>query len=49
MLYELKQKMQEHAKQQLETRKVIVKNEVLIKDEEAEYIRSRHMKEIEQV
>ena len=48
MLHELKQKMQEHAKQQSETRKVIVKDEVLTEDEEAEHIRSRHMKEIEQ-
>ena len=48
MLHELKQKMQEHAKQQSETRKVIVKDEVLTGSEEAEHIRSRHMKEIEQ-
>ena len=48
MLHELKQKMQEHAKWQSETRKVIIKDEVLTEDEEAEHIRSRYMKEIEQ-
>ena len=40
--------MQEHAKQS-ETRKTIVKNEVLTEDEKAKHIRSRHMKEIEHV
>ena len=48
MLHELKQEMQEHAKQQSGTRKVIVKDEVLTESEEAECIRSRHMEEIEQ-
>ena len=48
MLHELKQEMQEHAKWQSETRKVIVKDEVLTESEEAEHIRSRCMKEIEQ-
>ena len=47
MLHELKKKMQEHAKQQSETRKVIVKCEVLTGDEEAECIMSRCMKETE--
>ena len=47
MLHELKKKMQEHAKQQSETRKAIIKDEVLTEDEEAECIISRHMKGIE--
>ena len=47
MLHELKKKMQEHAKQQSETKRVIVKCEVLTEDEEAECIMSRCMKETE--
>ena len=47
MLHELKKKMQEHAKQQSETRRVIVKDEVSTEDEESEHIMSRCMKEIE--
>ena len=40
MLHELKKKMQECAKQQSETRIVIVKDEILTGDEEAECIMS---------
>ena len=43
MLHELK-KMQEHAKWQSETRRVIVKDEVLTRNEEAECIMSRYMR-----
>ena len=45
MLHELKKKMQEHAKQQSETRRVIVKDEILTEDEEAECIMSTQMYE----
>jgi len=47
MLHELKKKMQERAKQQSGTRRVIAKDEVLTGDEEAECIMSRRMEEIE--
>ena len=43
MLHELK-KMQEHAKWQSETRRVIVKDEVLTRNEEAECVMSRYMR-----
>ena len=44
MLHELKKEMQERAKQQSETRRVIVKDEVLTRNEEAECIMSSYMR-----
>ena len=48
MLHELKQEMQERAKRQSGTRKVVAKGGVLTGSEGAERIRSRRMEEVEQ-